>query len=68
MINNNTKDIAYLGWHTMEKFCQYIWLIDSRTEMKLPPYHSLQVGVTSLFDCNGCRYGFRIKELKSKAT
>ena len=66
--NNDTNDVAYLGAVLSETDEDAILLID---ECSVYPY-PLQKGrkyvkdSIAIFDCNGCRYGFRIKTLKTK--
>ena len=62
--NNNTKDVAYLGCYE-EK---YIDEMKNATNSALncPNWRWYELLDIFLFDCNGCRYGFRIKQLKTK--
>jgi len=66
--NNNTKDVAYLGAIKGEDAPLYAWLIKESSMYKFPvrPDRHYNNGTIAVFDCSGTRYGFRIKELKSK--
>jgi hypothetical protein len=62
MKNNNTRDIAYLGSSSYPELL-------SKTKMKesvydKPTQFDFEIGRTAVFDCNGTRYGFRIKKYK----
>ena len=67
--NNNTNDVAYLGMYAQD-FIEEV----SNYNFKIPyPLGNIsdcwkfsEVSDIFLFDCSGTRYGFRIKELKSK--
>lgn len=67
MENNNTKDVAYFGAYDLEyvnyavsnKRIQSVW------NCPIMWTHYAK-NTTLLFDCNGTRYGFRIKTLKTK--
>lgn len=67
IINNNTTDLSYLGAYSMEHISFAIG-----NKVLASPYNFPQSwdmygkNDTLLFDCNGCRYGFRIKQLKTK--
>lgn len=64
--NNNTNDVAYLGTrHTKHNMKEYAYSINSSHIRKYPRYWwDFIINDILLFDCNGCRYGFRIKQLK----
>lgn len=66
MENNNTKDVAYLGCYVSETISEDMINIISRNATDCPFWQWFEVGDTMLFDCSGTRYGFKIKELKSK--
>jgi len=62
MNNNNTADVAYLGSVLSGKYfsehCTKESLFNKPSEI------DFYIGLTAVFDCNGTRYGFRIKKLK----
>ena len=65
--NNNTNDVAYLGWFKKVLTLKSIILKKKEShENKVPFTKVSKQGTTAIFDCNGCRYGFRIKQLKTK--
>lgn len=65
MQNNNTSDIAYLGWVHNRISTTKILLLNSTAPTKNPePLIMYNNGAVFIFDCQGTRYGFRIKELK----
>ena len=63
--NNNTKDMAYLGCYA-ENFIYQAVEVAKPTIVDYPTWAGYEKNSTMLFDCSGSRYGFRIKELKSK--
>ena len=79
MINNNTNDVAYLGMSRLKIFIHKMQVMpidylslkynNPQEEYELinevRNYH-ITASTIALFDCNGCRYGFRIKQLKTK--
>ncbi len=65
--NNNTPDVAYLGWgdHPIPK--SMIYQIEKHSSYNIPEHRLFaKIGFIYVFDCSGTRYGFRIKELKSE--
>lgn len=68
MENNNTKDVAYLGLYPSmsEHPEQCVIDIVVKYSIGVPVWGSICVTDLLLFDCNGTRYGFRIKTLKTK--
>lgn len=65
--NNNTKDVAYLGFSNSPIGKDEIYKIATSTKSNCPKNMDYMFSCAELFfDCSGTRYGFRIKELKSK--
>ena len=69
IVNNNTKDVAYLGMYAQD-FIEEVSNYNFKTTYPLGNVNEcwqfVEVSDVFLFDCSGTRYGFRIKELKSK--
>ena len=64
--NNNTKDVAYLGFTNFTLTKQMIDCIVKCADVNCPKTRNhLHIESELIFDCSGTRYGFRIKELKS---
>lgn len=72
IVNNNTKDVAYLGIFMSKVYSSdwdFIYSVDKSSAHNIPiEYYPFmfQKDWSFIFDCSGTRYGFRIKELKSK--
>ena len=67
--NNNTKDVAYLGCYKLKHQPHEAIIakqLDTASANKCPTLIAYKFNATLFFDCSGTRYGFRIKELKSK--
>ena len=67
MENNNTKDVAYLGCYEGSLIKIFANKLKTQSMLNCPQqWDEKKVGENMLFDCNGTRYGFRIKTLKTK--
>jgi hypothetical protein len=64
--NNNTNDVAYLGQFITQSFKKKLLSKTRQSIVKFPTFKIGKKLTTAIFNCNGCRYGFRIKQLKTK--